>query len=189
MFQFLEEDQKLLLSIARNAVQSQLSNNSFQLPEIRQGIGSEPHGVFVSIHRGNELRGCIGHIMPDQPLYRTTARCAVAAATSDPRFAPVTLDELPRVSFELSVLSSPEQVRNVEDIEVGKHGLIVSKGSTHGLLLPQVAVQYRWDRTQFLAETCMKAGLQPNAWKEGADVRRFTAAVFSEKNVHQPATL
>src|SRR5438045_2403095 len=106
--------------------------------------------------------------MTDRPLYRTTARCAVAAATTDPRFAPLTLAELPQVSFELSVLSIPESVRNIDEIEVGTHGLIVNKGSARGLLLPQVATQYRWNRKQFLAETCLKAGLHPNAWREGA---------------------
>ena len=189
MFQFPEADRKLLLGIARHAVESRLSIRSFQLPEIRQGIASEPHGVFVSIHRGKELRGCAGNVIPDDPLYRTTARCAVSAATSDPRFAPVTLDELPRLSFEVSVLSIPEPVRNTDEIEVGNHGLIVRQNSAHGLLLPQVATQYRWNRNQFLAETCIKAGLHPNAWREGADVYYFTAVVFGEEHIHQPVTL
>ena len=189
MFQLPEEDRQLLLGIARVAVEARLSGKSFQFPEIQHGIGLEPHGVFVSIHHGRELRGCIGDVMPAQPLYRTTARCAVAAATSDPRFASVTLDELPRVSFELSILSIPELVRNTDEIEVGKHGLIVSEGSARGLLLPQVATRCRWNRNEFLAETCIKAGLHPNAWKEGAHIHCFTADVFREEHIHQPATL
>jgi len=188
MFQLPEEDRQLLLGIARVAVEAHLSGNSFQLPEIQYGIGSQPHGVFVSIHHGQELRGCIGNVMTDQPLYRTTARCAAAAATSDPRFAPITLDELPRVSFELSILSIPEPVSNLDEIEVGKHGLIVSEGSARGLLLPQVATQYRWNRNQFLAETCMKAGLHPNAWKEGAQIHCFTADVFGEEHIRHQHT-
>ena len=188
MFQLPDEDQQLLLGIARNAVEAHVSGNSLQLPVIRQGIVSQRHGVFVSIHRGKELRGCIGNVMTDSALYRTTARCAVAAATSDPRFPPVTLDELPHVTFELSVLSIPEPVHNVEQIEVGKHGLIISKGPARGLLLPQVATQYRWNRNQFLAETCMKAGIDPNAWKQGASIHYFTANVFGEKLIHPPTT-
>ena len=188
MFQLPEEDRQLLLGIARNAVAAHLSGNSLRLSEIQRGVAAEPHGVFVSIHHGKELRGCIGNVITDEPLYRTTARCAVAAATTDPRFAAVTLDELPHVFFELSVLSIPESVQNVNEIEVGTHGLIVTKGSARGLLLPQVATQYRWNHNQFLAETCIKAGLHPNAWKEGASIHCFTAAVFGEEHIHHPAT-
>jgi AmmeMemoRadiSam system protein A len=188
MFQLPEEDRLLLLGIARNAVEGHLSGDSPALPEIQHGVALEPHGVFVSIHNGKELRGCIGNVMPDQPLYRTTARCAVAAATSDPRFDSVKLHELPDVSFELSVLSIPEPVQSVELIEVGTHGLIVSKGSARGLLLPQVATQYRWNRNQFLAETCIKAGLFPNAWREGASIHCFTAHVFGEEHIRYRAT-
>jgi AmmeMemoRadiSam system protein A len=188
MFQLPEQDRQLLLGIARKAVEGHLSGDSPGVLDIQHGVALEPHGVFVSIHNGKELRGCIGHVMPDQPLYRTTARCAIAAATEDPRFAPVTLDELPDVSFELSVLSIPEPVQSVDQIEVGKHGLIVSKGSARGLLLPQVATQYRWNRNQFLAETCIKAGLFPNAWREGASIHCFTADVFGEENILHRAT-
>jgi AmmeMemoRadiSam system protein A len=188
MFQLPEEDRLLLLGIARNAVESHLSGNSPGHPEIQNGVALGLHGIFVSIHNGKELRGCIGNVMPDQPLYRTTARCAVAAATSDPRFASVTMDELPEVSFELSVLTIPEAVHNVDQIELGKHGLIVSKGSARGLLLPQVATKYRWNRNQFLAETCIKAGLFPDAWREGANIHCFTADVFGEEHLRYRAT-
>jgi AmmeMemoRadiSam system protein A len=188
MFQLPEEDRHLLLGIARNAVEAHLSGNSPERFDIQQGIALEPHGIFVSIHNGGQLRGCIGNVMPDQPLYRTTAHCAIAAATSDPRFAAVTQEELPSVSFELSVLSIPEPLQRLEEIEVGKHGLIVSKGSARGLLLPQVATQQRWNRNQFLAETCIKAGLSPNAWREGASIHCFTADVFGEEHIPQRAT-
>jgi AmmeMemoRadiSam system protein A len=188
MFQLPEADRHLLLGIARNAVEAHLSGDSPELPEVQHGVGLERHGVFVSLHNNRKLRGCIGNVMPDQPLYRTTAHCAVAAATSDPRFASVTLEELPRVSFELSVLSIPEPVHSVDEIEVGKHGLIVSKGSARGLLLPQVATKYRWNRNQFLAETCIKAGLVPDAWREGASIHYFTADVFGEEHIHYRAT-
>ena len=188
MFQLPEEDQQLLLGIARNAVKSHLSRSSPEFPEIRQGPALEPRGVFVSIHHGERLRGCVGNVMPDQPLHRTTARCAVAAATSDPRFVPISLVELPYVSFELSVLSIPEPVTDLDAIEVGRHGLIATNGAARGLLLPQVATQYRWNRNQFLTETCIKAGLHPNAWKEGATIFCFTAAVFGEEHIPHRAT-
>jgi uncharacterized protein len=188
MFQLPEQDQQLLLGIARNAVHAHLSGTSPDSPEIPRGVALESHGVFVSIHHGERLRGCMGNVMPSQPLHHTTAQCAVAAATSDPRFDPVSLDELPYISFEISVLSIPEVVNNPETIEVGTHGLIVTKGAARGLLLPQVATQYRWNRNQFLAETCIKAGLHPNAWKEGATIFCFTAAVFGEEHIPHRAT-
>jgi uncharacterized protein len=187
MFQLPEEDQRLLLGIARSAVQARLSRNTADLPEIPHGVAAEPHGVFVSIHREKELRGCIGNVVTDKPLYWTTARCAVSAATSDPRFPSVTRNELPYVSFELSVLSIPEPMQDIDEIEIGKHGLIVTQGSACGLLLPQVATQYHWNRNQFLAETSIKAGLLPNAWREGATIHCFTAAVFGEEHIHHPA--
>jgi AmmeMemoRadiSam system protein A len=186
MFELPEEDRQLLLRIARNAVKAHLSGSPFHLPENHQGVLAESHGIFVSLHHGKQLRGCIGNVAPSQPLYRTTARCAVAAATEDPRFSSVMLEELSLVSFELSVLGMPEPVHDVEAIEIGKHGLIISKGSARGLLLPQVAVEYRWNRNQFLAETCIKAGVHSNAWREDATIHSFTADVFRDEHIHQP---
>jgi AmmeMemoRadiSam system protein A len=185
MFRLPEPDRRFLLNLARNAVQAHLSAIPLQLSAVHDGITCEPHGVFVSIHQGRQLRGCIGNVMPELPLYQTTARCAIAAATSDPRFPAVTLGELPLLSFEISVLSPPELVNTFEEIEVGKHGLIVSKGSARGLLLPQVPVEYGWNRNQFLSETCIKAGLDPNAWHEGTVIHSFTADVFGEDQIHQ----
>jgi AmmeMemoRadiSam system protein A len=136
-------------------------------------------GVFVSIHRGAELRGCVGTIEPQEPLYRSIARCAVAAASRDTRFTPVQLLELPELQFEISVLFQLQDVIDIEAIEIGIHGLVISRGNARGLLLPQVAVQYQWNREQFLNETCRKAGLPPSAWKQGARIQSFTAEVFS----------
>lgn len=185
MFELPEDDRRLLLGIARNAVAAHLSGSPFPLPEISHGVSAKPLGVFVSLHRGKKLRGCIGNVVPSEPLYRTTARCAVAAATEDPRFPPVSLEELPLVALELSVLGMPEPVHDVEAIEIGTHGLIISQGSARGLLLPQVAVQYHWNRNQFLAETCIKAGLHPDSWRENAAIHYFTADVFRDEHVHQ----
>jgi AmmeMemoRadiSam system protein A len=145
-------------------------------------------GVFVSLHKGTELRGCIGSILATSPLYRSTAECAIAAAVGDPRFMPLTRAELATVEFEISVLSAPEYVNDVKTIEVGKHGLLITKKNARGLLLPQVAVEHGWSREKFLEETCKKAGLRSDDWKEDSTIQSFTALVFSEKQFHFTAT-
>jgi AmmeMemoRadiSam system protein A len=182
MFQLNEPDQQLLLQVVRQAVGAHFAGSSPIKPQINAGFLTEHHGAFVSIHKGQELRGCIGNITPAGPLYITAAECAIAAAVSDPRFTPMTGDELREVSFEISVLSPMELVQNPNEIQVGVHGLLISKHNTHGLLLPQVAHSYGWDRDRFLTETCRKAGLNPGDWKEGAAIHRFSAFVFGENN-------
>src|SRR5262249_15986518 len=138
IFQLTEADQQLLLQIARNAVTVYLCGQSPRLPEVLPGALTETRGIFVSIHKDRELRGCIGNIHAVSPLYRTVAECAIAAAISDPRFLPLATSELPAVEFEISVLSPLERVLNIEGIEIGKHGLVITKKDTRGLLLPQV---------------------------------------------------
>jgi AmmeMemoRadiSam system protein A len=188
MFQLTEDDQQLLLQIARDAVRSYLSSQSPRLPGVPPGVLTETHGIFVSIHEGKELRGCIGNIHPAGPLYRSAAECAIAAAVGDPRFMPLMIADLPRVEFEISVLSSMEPVKDVREIEVGKHGLLISKGNARGLLLPQVATMYGWSRERFIQETCIKAGLRPDDWKEDATIQHFTAFVFGEKQFRLSST-
>jgi uncharacterized protein len=187
MLQLTENDQQLLLQIARNAVQAYLSGQPTRFPEVLQGTLMESHGIFVSIHSGDALRGCIGNVHPAGPLYRCVAECAVGAAVGDPRFVPMTAEELPLVEFEISVLSPMERMLDIRNIEIGTHGLLVSKRSARGLLLPQVATMYGWDREEFLQETCKKAGLKPDDWKEDATVQYFRAMIFSEKQVHLTA--
>ena len=188
MFQLTEQDQRFLLRIARDSVQSHLLNEPPRLPEVPAGILTEPRGVFVSIHKHGALRGCIGNIHPVGALYQTAAECAVAAAVGDPRFMPLMLAELPEVEFEVSVLSPIERVENIADIEVGKHGLLISKQNARGLLLPQVATIYGWDRERFLVETCKKAGLRSDDWKDGATIHSFSAFVFGERQFQLSAT-
>jgi AmmeMemoRadiSam system protein A len=138
-------------------------------------------GVFVSLHRGDELRGCIGQLTPERELFRTMQRCAVSAATEDLRFAPVAIGELPELTIEISVLTPFRRIGNVEEIEVGKHGIYMARGSHRGLLLPQVATSYGWDRNVFLAQTCRKAGLSEDAWQDPATaISIFEAQVFSD---------
>jgi AmmeMemoRadiSam system protein A len=183
MFQLTETDQKLLLQIARNSVQAHLTGEKLELPEIFCGVLSEFRGNFVSLHKQLELRGCIGNLYPTGPLYRSVSECSISAATRDPRFPRLGIEELPEVDFEISVLSSMERVRDIAEIEIGKHGLLISRSDRRGLLLPQVAAAFGWDRITFLQETCKKAGLKPDDW-ESADIHCFSAVVFREQQFH-----
>jgi len=178
MFQLNRQDQETLLQIARDSVRAHLSGYELELPSVASEDLMQKRGVFVSIHLGTNLRGCVGIVEPLDPLYQSVSGCAVAAASRDSRFKPLQLSELPEAEFEISVLSPTEVVTDLESIEIGTHGLIVSRGNARGLLLPQVAVQQQWDRERFLGETCRKAGLPPTAWKQGATIQRFTAEVF-----------
>jgi uncharacterized protein len=180
-FQLTEIEQQSLLKIARSAVDSYLAGRAPRLPEVTDGALAAVFGVFVSLHQGVELRGCIGNIHTASPLYRSVAECAIAAAVGDPRFMPLMAAELPDVEFEISVLSPLQRLRNLEEIEIGKHGLLVSKRNYRGLLLPQVASTYGWNQERFLQETCKKAGLKPDDWREDANIELFSALVFSEK--------
>ena len=187
MFQLTETDQILLLQIARKAVRARVLAHAFTPPEIGSGNLTESCGLFVSIHKHGELRGCIGNVQAAGPLYRSVGECAISAAVGDPRFAPVTGDELAAIYFEISVLSPMERVIDISEIEIGLHGLLISKRGYRGLLLPQVATAYGWDRETFLSETCRKAGLRYDDWKDGATIHRFSAFVFGEKQLHQTA--
>ena len=183
-FQLTEADQQFLLQIARNAVRAYLLGQPPRLPDVPPGPLTEVHGVFVSLHHGIELRGCIGNIHAVSSLCRSVAECAISAAVGDPRFMPLMAAELPEVDFEISVLSPLQRVRVIDDIEIGKHGLLISKKSARGLLLPQVATTYGWSRERFLEETCRKAGLKLDDWKHDAIIQSFGALVFSEKQFH-----
>jgi uncharacterized protein len=180
VLQLTEADQQVLLRIARNAVASYLARQSPHIPEAA-GALKEVYGTFVSIHRDGELRGCIGNVHAVSPLYRTVAECAIAAAVGDPRFMPLSSAELPTVEFEISVLSPFQRVRDINDIEIGKHGLLISRRNARGLLLPQVAATHGWNRERFIQETCKKAGLKPDDWKQDVTIESFGALVFSEK--------
>ena len=180
MFQPSETEKRILLRIARGAVSSFLSGEPFQPPPMAEGLLQERLAAFVSIHKGKTLRGCIGNLYTSRQLYLTVAETAISAATSDPRFAPLEYNELPKVTFEISILGPMEKVESVEEIEISQHGLVVTLGRARGLLLPQVAVEHSFDRLRFLEETCKKAGLQPGDWKSGATIHKFSASVFCE---------
>jgi AmmeMemoRadiSam system protein A len=137
-------------------------------------------GAFVTIRKKGQLRGCIGYPEPELPLLDVVERCAVSAAISDPRFPPLSAEEWADVEIELSVLGPIETVDDIIEVIVGRDGLIVEFGRRRGLLLPQVAVEWKWDATEFASQTCIKAGLPPDAWQKGAKLFKFEAEVFSE---------
>jgi uncharacterized protein len=168
-----------LLRFARDTIAAHLSGGAPPSP-VQLDDPRHHAGAFVTLHVGHELRGCIGQPGSDRPLDDVVAHCAVAAATEDPRFPPLTAGELPQVDIEISVLTPIRRVDDVREIEVGRDGLIVRDGFRRGLLLPQVATERGWDRDTFLSHTCLKAGLRPDAWRAGAEVSRFQAEVFSE---------
>lgn len=159
-------NKKLLLEAVKTAIEAHLAGSDaydpLELPEILK----RERGAFVTLHKNGRLRGCIGYIEARKPLYATIKEMAVAAAFHDPRFSPLKREEWPDVIFEISVLSPLEEIHDIEDIEVGRHGLYVIQGRHSGLLLPQVAAEYGWDRLTFLQQTCRKAGLPAQAWKE-----------------------
>jgi AmmeMemoRadiSam system protein A len=136
-------------------------------------------GAFVTLHEHGELRGCIGHIEADQPIADVVRRCAASACSSDPRFPAVTPAELGDIEIELSILGALEPVTDLDDVEVGRDGLVVELGYRRGLLLPQVATEQGWDRQTFIEQTCHKAGLPRDAWQHGAKLWKFQAEVFS----------
>ncbi len=180
MFPLTKPAQTELLRIARHSLEELLLRGK-KHPQAREFAElSEPRGVFVTLHSGGRLRGCIGVPSTTVPLCEAVQKCAISAATADPRFAPVKAEELGGLVIEISVLSHLEPVSRAEDIEIGTHGLLVTHQGRRGLLLPQVAEEHEWDRETFLQQVCRKAALPLNSWKEGAEIERFSAQVFHE---------
>jgi AmmeMemoRadiSam system protein A len=181
MEQFLTaEERGALLKAAREAIEAGLRGDR---PARGAGPGAlaAHHGAFVTLTRDGRLRGCIGFVVARRPLLETVREAAQAAAFHDPRFPPLRSAELPEIRLELSVLSEPRPVTSLEEIQVGRHGLIVRQGPRSGLLLPQVATEYGWDRDTFLSHTCAKAGLPEDCWREpGTVIEIFGAEVFGE---------
>jgi AmmeMemoRadiSam system protein A len=170
------EEKRTLLKIARSAITSALENKILPSLKFQSEALNRRSGVFVTLRIGEDLRGCIGYIEPLFPLASATQEVAVKAAMEDPRFMPVTLAELNRITIEISVLSPLSDLLDIETIEIGKHGLVIDAGYRRGLLLPQVATEYNWDRKQFLKQISLKAGLPPDAWKR-KEVKLFTFTV------------
>ena len=177
--EYSPEERRILLRLAHQAIEAALARRDPDLTPPSEHL-AECRGAFTTLHLHGKLRGCIGYVFPNQSLYRTVAETARAAAFDDPRFEPVEAAEGPELKIEISVLS-PLRAAAPEDVVVGKHGLLVQQGGRRGLLLPQVPVEWEWDRETFLAQTCLKAGLAPDAWTRGAELQVFTAEVFGEE--------
>ncbi len=169
-----------LLAIARQAIRSHVRKLPPAASHPPDSVLDAPGAAFVTLTKDGALRGCIGFIQAVQPLAEVVAHCAVAAATSDPRFPAATAEELSHLQLEISVLSPLQPLRDPNAIQVGTHGLYIRQGARHGLLLPQVATEYGWGREIFLRQTCLKAGLPPDAWRHGAEIQVFTVDHFSD---------
>ena len=172
---------KALLALARDAIEGYVTSGKIMEVDVRDSRLLEMRGAFVTLMKKGQLRGCIGSLLPDKPLAKTVSQMAISACSHDPRFNPVTADELKDIHIEISVLSPLEPVADVNTIEVGTHGLLVDYEGRSGVLLPQVATERGWSREEFLRKTCIKAGLSPDTWKlAGVKIYSFTAEVFGE---------
>jgi MEMO1 family protein len=174
-------ERNTLLTLARRTLDDYITKKSVPRIEVTEKRLLEKRGAFVTLTKDGQLRGCIGYVMPVAPLHKAVSEMAVNASTKDPRFPAVSKGELKDIHIEISVLSPLQPVTRIEEIEMGRHGLYIMKGNYAGLLLPQVATEYKWNREEFLQQTCRKAGLPPTAWKEkGVQLYMFSAQIFSE---------
>jgi len=185
---FSDEDGRLAVKIARAVVESHVRRTKFVEPKV-PGIFKKNYGVFVTLttFADDQLRGCIGFPEPVMPLTDALKDAALSACSRDPRFPPVTQDELKKIRVEVSLLTPPEEVKvkkpreYISCVKVGEDGLIMQRGHARGLLLPQVPVEWHWDAEEFLCQCCLKAGLMPDSWlQDGTKVFKFQAEVFSE---------
>ncbi|NIA31863.1 MAG: AmmeMemoRadiSam system protein A [Actinobacteria bacterium] len=176
------QQKKTLLRVARETIEKATAGKPHPSFEFDDPLFREERGAFVTIHKNDDLRGCIGYVRAMKPLLETIIEMAEAAALHDPRFHPVQPDEVKDLEIEISVLTPLRKIEKVDEIQVGVHGLMLENGISSGLLLPQVATEYNWDRDTFLEHTCMKAGLPHDAWKDkNTKIYVFSADVFSEK--------
>lgn len=178
------EEGKRAIKLAREAIITFLGDHARITPRLG-GTFKEKRGVFVTLKK-NELRGCIGHPYPDMPLSDAIVNSAITAATGDPRFRPVQINELDDITIEVTILTPPKLIEGKANerpgkIQIGKHGLLVKFGPASGLLLPQVATEYNFDAREFLSQTCIKAGLTPDMWLDKrAEVYTFEGQIFAE---------
>jgi AmmeMemoRadiSam system protein A len=177
-----ENERKTLLRIARQSIAAALGGSpaEWKAEDFDETL-RQPAGAFVTLTRDGDLRGCIGSIHAVEPVFKAVASSATSAAFRDPRFPPLSPGELEHLEIEISVMGPIEPVTNIEDIVVGRDGLIISRGHSAGLLLPQVATEYGWDRQTFLEQTCRKGGLPSDAWRaQDCRIEKFSAFVFGE---------
>jgi len=177
------KEASILLEIARSAIVSLVNNQEFKPYPREEKILNRRSGCFVTIKQHGQLRGCIGNFQSQLPLFLEVASMAATAASKDPRFHPLNAADLDNITLEISVLSALEKIDDIERIEVGTHGIYLEKNFSRGVLLPQVASEYGWDRTTFLKQTCQKAGLPVDAWQDAdTDIYIFSAQIIKEEN-------
>ncbi|MGM0567593.1 MAG: AmmeMemoRadiSam system protein A [Elusimicrobiota bacterium] len=182
----LTKKQKIkLVNIARTTMEKYIKKNEIYVPRVEDPVLNEKRGVFVTLKSGSMLRGCIGSIMPENKLYLSVRDMTVKSSVSDPRFMPVTAEEIDNINIEISVLSIPEEVSSPEQIKIPGDGVIVKKDGRAGVYLPQVAYETGWTKEQFLNNLCeSKAGLKTDAWKDPkTHIFSFRAEVFNEKEL------
>lgn len=176
-----EKEKEELLTIARRTLEAFLKEGMLPSFDLISENLQKPGGAFVTLRFKEALRGCIGRFDSPEPLYQVVQQMVLASALEDPRFQPVGIDEAPHLKIEISVLSTKQTIDQLSEIIIGRHGLSVSLGFFRGVLLPQVAIENKWNREEFLTHACLKAGLPPNAWEKGGlKLEVFTAEVFGE---------
>jgi AmmeMemoRadiSam system protein A len=168
-----------LLRIARQALECRARGGAAAATPPRSPVLSAEGAAFVTLRAGGELRGCIGYLERNRPLWRQVQEAAVAAASKDVRFDPLKPDELPELQIEITVLDPMRRIAGPHEIVIGRDGLVVRAGTVRGVLLPQVAAEHGWNAGTFLEQTCLKAGLESDAWKQGAELLAFSAEVIS----------
>lgn len=176
------EEKKELLTLARNTINSFISEGKKEYPSTDNPKFKDERGVFVTLHKNGDLRGCIGYPLPVKPLWEAVVDNAISSATEDPRFIPVNPEEFQDIDLEISVLTVPRKVGSPDEVVVGRDGIIISKGFMRGLLLPQVPVEQGWGREEYISYGCRKAGLPPDEWKRGVEIETFQGIVFSESD-------
>jgi AmmeMemoRadiSam system protein A len=177
------QEKKALLAIARQAIVESIKTGKEYIEPREEKRLNQRNGCFVTIKQDGQLRGCIGNFQSELPLFREVAQMALASSTQDPRFYPMKHSDLDNFTLEISVLSPLQKIEDINEIEVGKHGIYIEKSFHRGVLLPQVAVEHNWDRITFLQQTCVKAGLPTDAWEaDDSEIYVFSAQVFGESD-------
>ncbi len=178
--EFTPEERRILLRVAHSSIECAFENA--QIPSNPPSTHlAEPRGAFTTIYVRSQLRGCVGYVFPVTSVYQTVAQTARAAAFEDTRFWPLTREEASELEVSLSILSPLTPIQP-EQVEVGRHGLLISHHGHRGLLLPQVPIEHHWDRITFLEQTCRKAGLPSDTWTRGASIEAFMAEVFCDSD-------
>ena len=180
------EEKKILLEASRNSIKSVFTGEKIEEPDyVKHPVFNIHAGAFVTLMQFGTLRGCIGYIISDQPLWQTVCEAAVHASQNDPRFPPVRQSEIKNLEIEISILSEPFPLKSYDEIEIGKHGLILSEKGRRGLLLPQVPIEHHMNRDQYLDAICQKSGFPAGYWRgKFLNLSSFTATIFCESEIN-----